>query len=102
MNVIADICVIPITGDISLRKEVAKAHQILKNTGLPVQLHGYGTNIEGNIDTILNAIKEIHEQLHTDGVPRISTSIKIGSRIDKESSVQAKMNAVMTELSEDL
>ncbi len=100
MNVIADICVIPINGEISLRKEVAKAHQILKNTGLPVHLHGYGTNIEGDMDTILAAIKEIHEKLHQDGTPRISTSIKLGSRTDKKSSIHSKVTAVQQELSE--
>ena len=94
MKVIADICVIPLNGQISLRKEVAIAHQILQDTGLPVQLHGYGTNIEGDIDTVLAAIKTIHEKLHSDGVPRISTSIRIGSRVDKETSIKDKISAV--------
>jgi uncharacterized protein (TIGR00106 family) len=100
MRVIADICVIPINGNISLRKEVAKAHQILKNTGLPVNLHGYGTNIEGEIDEILGAIKEIHEALHQDGVQRISTSIKLGSRIDKETTIDSKILSVQQEIRE--
>ena len=97
MNVIADICVIPIRGDISLRNDVTKAHQILKDTGLPVQLHAYGTNIEGDIDIVLGAIKQLHLELHNDGVPRISTSIRLGSRTDKSTSIQEKMDAVQQE-----
>ena len=98
MKAIADICVIPITGSISLRKEVAKAHQILKDTGLSVQLHGYGTNIEGDLETILLAIQQIHEQLHNDGVVRLSTTIKIGTRVDKDTSLNNKISAIHTEL----
>jgi uncharacterized protein (TIGR00106 family) len=94
MQAIADICVIPITGKISVRKEVAQAHQILKETGLPVRLHGYGTNIEGDLETILAAVKRIHEELHQAGCPRISTNLRLGSRTDKEQTVRDKIEAV--------
>lgn len=98
MNVIADLCVIPFTGRTSVRAEVARAHQILKDTGLPTLLHGYGTNIEGDIDVVLGAIKRIHQELHEEGVVRISTTIRLGSRIDKQQSVQDKIAAVEDEL----
>lgn len=98
MNVIADLCVIPFTGNVSVRAEVAHAHQILKDTGLPTMLHGYGTNIEGDIDVVLGAIKRIHEELHAKGVVRISTTIRLGSRSDKQQSVQDKIDAVEGEL----
>ena len=94
MNVIADICVVPITGRISVRNEVAKAHRILRETGLPIQLHAYGTNIEGDYDLIMGALKQIHQELHADGVPRITTTIRLGSRVDKQQSMQDKVDAV--------
>ena len=65
-----------------------------RKTGLPVLLHGYGTNIEGDYDVIMGALKRIHEELHRDGVPRISTTIRLGSRTDKPQSVQDKIDAV--------
>lgn len=98
MNVIADICVVPITGNTSVRAEVAKAHAILVETGLPVLLHGYGTNIEGDYDTVFAALKKIHETLHAQGVARISTTIRLGSRIDKEQTVSDKIQAVREQL----
>ena len=98
MKVIADICVVPFTGEVSVRKEVARAHSILKATGLPVNLHGYGTNIEGDYDVIMGALKEIHETLHAEGSARISTTIRLGSRVDKEQSVQDKIDAVQSQL----
>lgn len=98
MNVIADICVVPFTGNVSVRKEVARAHAILLATGLPVNLHGYGTNIEGDYDTIMAALKQIHETLHDEGSQRISTTIRLGSRTDKAQSVQDKIDAVKGQL----
>ncbi len=94
MKVIADICVVPFTGRVSVREEVAKAHGILVDTGLPTQLHGYGTNIEGDYDTIMAALKRIHEELHAGGAARISTTIRLGSRVDKQQTVQDKIDAV--------
>ncbi len=100
MKVIADICVIPNTGRTSVREEVAQAHQILAQTGLPVLLHGYGTNIEGDFDTIFAALKQVHEALHAGGAPRISTTIRLGSRTDKDQGIGDKIAAVKAELAE--
>jgi len=98
MDVIADLCVVPFTGRVSVRKEVAIAHRILVETGLPVQLHGYGTNIEGDFDVVMGALKRIHEELHAAGAVRISTTIRLGSRTDKAQSVQDKIDAVEEQL----
>ena len=98
MKVLADICVVPFTGKTSVRKEVARAHEILQETGCDVSLHGYGTNIQGDFDTIVGALRQIHEELHRSGVPRIHTTIKLGSRIDKPQSIQDKLDAVHGEL----
>ncbi len=98
MNVIADICVVPLTGRVSVRKEVARAHAILKETGLRTQLHGYGTNIEGEWDAVFAALKRIHTELHADGVPRLSTTIRLGTRTDKDATIANKIAAVEAEL----
>jgi len=98
MNVIADICVVPFTGRVSVREEVARAHRILEETGLPVLLHGYGTNIEGDYRVIMEALERIHEELHAGGATRISTTIRLGSRTDKVQSIQDKVAAVLESL----
>ena len=98
MKVIADICVVPLTGRVSVRAEVARAHAILKETGLKTHLHGYGTNIEGDWDTVFAALKRGHADLHADGVPRLSTTVRIGTRVDKAASIDAKIDAVHGEL----
>ena len=95
MKVIADICVVPFTGKASVRAEVTRAHEILAATGLPVLLHGYGTNIEGDYRTIMEALEKIHLELHENGATRISTTIRLGSRTDKDQSIQDKVDAVL-------
>ena len=94
MKVIADLCVVPLGVGVSVRKYVAACQCVLNDAGLSTQLHGYGTNIEGEWDDVFAAIKKCHEVVHTMGAPRISTSIKVGTRTDKEQTIQDKIDAV--------
>jgi len=84
MKALAEIQVIPMGVGASVRKEVKLAHEILASSGLTVELHAYGTNVEGELDDIFAAVRKIHETLHAEGVVRISTAIKLGTRTDKE------------------
>jgi uncharacterized protein (TIGR00106 family) len=84
MRALAEIQVIPLGVGVSVRKEVRQAHQILVDAGLKIELHAYGTNVEGELDDIFAAVKQIHETLHASGVARLSTAMKIGTRTDKE------------------
>jgi uncharacterized protein (TIGR00106 family) len=90
MKAIAEIQVIPIGAGVSVRGEVRRAHEMLAESGLIVEAHAYGTNVEGELEDILSAIRCIHETLHAEGVVRLATSIKLGTRTDKEPSLAAK------------
>jgi uncharacterized protein (TIGR00106 family) len=94
----ADLCVIPFTGKISVADEIAECHRILKKFNVDIALHGYGTNIHGEWDEVFAAIKACHEQLHDQGVVRISSTIKVGTRTDKAQSIDDKIQAVETRL----
>ena len=94
MKVIADVCVIPMGSGASVSKEVTVCERILRESGLKTQLHAYGTNVEGEWDEVFGAIRRCHEELHRMGVPRISTSIKVGSRIDKAQTMEDKVRVV--------
>jgi uncharacterized protein (TIGR00106 family) len=91
MKATAEIQVIPIGAGVSVRKEVKQAHEILAQSGLNVQLHAYGTNVEGEMREIFDAVERIHAALHESGVARLSTFIKIGTRTDKDPTLAAKM-----------
>ena len=91
MKALAEIQVIPIGSGVSVRKEVKRAHEILDESGLRVQLHSYGTNVEGDLREIFEAITKVHETLHAEGTVRLATAIKVGTRTDKEPSLAGKL-----------
>jgi uncharacterized protein (TIGR00106 family) len=91
MKATAEIQVIPLGVGVSVRKEVKRAHQLIEESGLKVELHAFGTNVEGELGDILDALRNVHETLHREGVVRISSSIKIGTRTDKELTLAGKL-----------
>ena len=98
MKVIADLCVVPIGIGVSVSKEVAICERILADAGLKTRLHAYGTNIEGDWDRVFAAVKECHEALHAAGVPRISSSMRFGTRTDREQTMEDKVRSVEEKL----
>jgi len=98
MYVVADLCVIPLGVGLSVSKEIAVCEQILKEAGLKTALHAYGTNIEGEWDDVFAAVKRCHEALHAQGVPRISTSMKFGTRTDRPQTIDDKIRSVEEKL----
>lgn len=94
MKVIADICIIPLGVGVSVSREVTVCERILRDSGLNTALHAFGTNIEGEWDTVFAAVKMCHEELHRMGVQRVSTSIRVGSRTDKPQTMEQKVRVV--------
>jgi uncharacterized protein (TIGR00106 family) len=95
MKAIADLCVIPIGVGVKLGTYIAACEKILAKAGLKTRLHGCGTNIEGEWDTVMQAIKECHAALHEMGVPRVSTTIHIGTRVDRDQTIEDKIQSVV-------
>jgi uncharacterized protein (TIGR00106 family) len=98
MKVIADFCLIPLGAGQSLSPYIAECQLILGELGLEHALHAYGTTIEGEWDTVMEAIKRCHHRVHEMGAPRISTSLKLGTRTDRDDSMQAKIDSVRKEV----
>ncbi|HSL90222.1 MAG TPA: MTH1187 family thiamine-binding protein [Ignavibacteriaceae bacterium] len=98
MKVILDLCVVPIGVGLSVSKYIAECENILKEAGLKTMLHAYGTNIEGEWDEVMTAVKKCHEVVHQMGAPRISTSIRLGTRIDREQTMKDKIKSVEMKL----
>src|SRR5579884_3741494 len=98
MKVIADLCIVPIGIGVSVSKEIALCERILTEAGLKTRLHAYGTNIEGEWDDVFGAVRKCHEALHAAGVPRISASMRFGTRIDREQSMEDKVRSVEDKL----
>jgi uncharacterized protein (TIGR00106 family) len=98
MRVIADFCLVPIGIGVSVSKEVAACQRVFAEAGLTTKLHAYGTNIEGEWDAVFAAIKRCHEVVHSLGAPRISSSLRFGTRIDRPQTMDDKIRSVQEKL----
>ena len=95
MKTIADFCVIPLGEGTSVSKHVAACQKVLQeDPKVKYQMHAYGTNIEGEWEDVFTAIQNCHQRLHSLGVERISTSIRVGTRTDKDQTMEDKVQVV--------
>ena len=98
MKAILDLCVVPMGVGVSVSKYIDACEKVLKDAGLKTQLHAYGTNIEGEWDDVMAAVKRCHEVVHEMGVPRISTTIRVGTRVDRTQTMSDKIKSVEEKL----
>lgn len=98
---IVDVTIIPIgTETASVSKHVAEIHKVLERYQGKVQykLTPMSTIIEGELDTLFEVIKALHEVPFSNGVKRVATNIRIDDRRDKLSTMTSKMNSVNQQL----
>jgi uncharacterized protein (TIGR00106 family) len=102
MKVLVDLCIVPIGVGVSLSAYIVACEKVLTAAGLKTSLHSYGTNIEGEWDDVFAAIKRCHEVVHEMGAPRITTTIKLGTRTDRIQTMEDKVNSVNNKLKDQL
>ncbi|MEJ2266314.1 MAG: MTH1187 family thiamine-binding protein [Anaerolineales bacterium] len=98
MKAIVDFSVIPIGVGLSLSPYVAACQRVLEQSGLHYELHPNGTDVEGEWDQVFAAVQRCHETLHEMGVPRIATTIRVGTRTDRDQTMTDKVRSVQDEL----
>lgn len=87
------------TGGSSLSQYVADCLGVLKKHGsVKYQLTPMGTIIEGPMDRVLDAVKDMHEVPFEKGVKRVVTTIKIDDRRDKQASMSGKVDSVLSKM----
>ena len=91
MHAVAEIQLIPIGVGPSVRAQVRRAQDIIRESGLVVQEHSFGTNVEGQLETILEVVARIHQVLHAEGLTRLTTALKLGTRTDKIPDLASKL-----------
>jgi uncharacterized protein (TIGR00106 family) len=98
MHVIVDFTLVPVGTGVSLSPFVAEVERTLQATGLTFELHANGTNVEGEWDAVMGAIRACHERVHAMGAPRIHTDIKVGTRVDRPQRMADKVASVRSKL----
>ena len=89
-----DLCLVPNGVSVSLYPYIVKCEKVLIDAGLKTALHSYGTKIRGEWDAVFAAVKRCHAVIHAMGVPRITTTIKLGTRTDREQTMEDNVNTV--------
>ncbi len=98
MKATAELQLIPIGAGVSVRKEIEKVVAILNGFEFIIETHASGSNIEGELSEILQAVENIHELMHEQGIVRIVSYLKLETRTDKVPTLAGKKLS----LSEDL
>lgn len=101
MKVIIDLCVVPLGVGVSVSNYIAACERVIREAGLNATMHAYGTNIEGDWDDVMAAVKRCHEVVHDMGAPRITTTIKLGTRTDRAQTMEDKVRSVEDKLTPD-
>ncbi len=96
---LVDLCVVPLGVGVSVSRYVAACERVLREAGLEIRLHAYGTNVEGEWETVFAAIRRCHELVHEMGAPRITTTIRLGTRTDRAQTIENKVRSVEDKLS---
>jgi uncharacterized protein (TIGR00106 family) len=92
---VAEISVVPVgTGTASISDYVAGAVKIVKESGLKFELSSMGTSLEGDVGSILEVVKKMHDSCFERGAIRVLTSLTIDDRTDKTLSIDGKKAAV--------
>jgi uncharacterized protein (TIGR00106 family) len=99
-HVIAEVTVVPLgTATPSLSAYVAGVEKVLaKYTNIKTLLTPMATILEGDLDEILIAVRQMHETPFLNGAQRVSTRISIDDRRDKHLSMAGKVKAVKEKL----
>jgi uncharacterized protein (TIGR00106 family) len=94
MKVIADLCIVPIGVGVSLSPYIAAAVDEIEAAGLEYRVHAYGTDVEGDYEAVFAALRRALERIHEMGAPRITCTIKLGTRTDRDQTMDRKVSSV--------
>jgi uncharacterized protein (TIGR00106 family) len=102
-HVVAQVTIVPLgTGSTSLSAYVAGVEKVLeKYKNIKTMLTPMATILEGDLDEILTAVREMHETPFLNGAQRVSTRIGIDDRRDKPLTMEGKLESVRIKLEED-
>jgi len=90
MKATAELQLIPLGVGVSLRQQVSEVVGWLGEFDFIIKPHASGTNIEGELSEILAAVEILHDRLHSQGVVRIVSYLKLETRTDKVPTLAGK------------
>ena len=95
-----DLCIVPIGVGTSVSEYVTACERVFQDAGLSHQMHADGTNVEGEWDDVMAAVKRCHEVVHEMGAPRVTSSMRFGTRTDRAQTMADKIASVEAKLAD--
>ena len=95
-----EVSIVPIgTGTSSVSKYVAGALKVAGAAkGVAYQLTPMGTILEGDLDTAMRLVRQMHDSAFDDEVQRVLTTVVIDDRRDKQATMESKTRSVQQKL----
>jgi len=90
MHVIAELSIVPLAAGASISDEVAACEELIRDAGLDYEVHANGTNMAGDMNAVFGAVKRCHDHLHAKGVARVTSTLRLDSRTDREQTLERR------------
>lgn len=95
--VLLEMSIVPMGAGESVSQEVAECIDLVDRSGLDYEVHAMGTIVEGELDAVLNLMRDCIEKLaaHAD---RVTCSAKLDYRKGQSGRLAAKVDSVEQKL----
>lgn len=95
-QVIAEVKIVPLgTQTTGLSRYVKACTQLLADAGdVTFQTTAMGTIIQGRLERVMELVQKMHEIPFSLGCQRVTTTVSIDDRRDKEATIESKVKAV--------
>lgn len=97
MSVMVEFSVVPIGKGPGLSPSIARALNIVADSGVSYKANPMGTVLEGSWDEVMGVIRKCHDEVMKDS-ERVLTSIKIDDRKGREQRIDKKLKSVEEKL----
>lgn len=92
LQTLVDVALMPYpnSGHTGISKFVAATEAIFNKHQLKVHVHSWGTNVEGDWDHVMQAVRECHENAHELGCDRVVSTWRVET--GKKAQIQSTMD----------
>jgi uncharacterized protein (TIGR00106 family) len=97
MSVIVEFSIFPMDKGESVSKEVARALQVIKNSGLPYELNPMGTCVEGEWQEVMALVDRCFQELQKDS-GRVYLALKADYRKGPSGRLKSKVASIESKL----
>jgi uncharacterized protein (TIGR00106 family) len=93
--IIAQFSISPVGVGKSLSKYVKELVKILANSNIKYETNPMSTTVEVNdLKSLFNLIEKLNDKLFNLGAKRVITDLKVDFRIDKDVTMESKLNSI--------